>query len=740
LPLQRWYKAARKIERSLLLLALCFALRQAAQANVVSQSVSTEAIGLTGALDKLSLSTPPSTVTLTFALKSEAQQNAAEFISTLTDPSSIDYHKWLTAEQYGDKFGADRSDINAVLNYITTHGFTGIKLWRNHLFITAQTSKENAQSLFNVELHSYVRNKSEVARGYSATYYAPDKEPVVDAVIAIKLLGIFGLSNAPQHRPMLEQPESGGSDSTNAFNPLDLSQVYNASALHAAGFNGAGQTIAIFSPTRFRQSDVDAFLAANNITGTNISIVNVDGGTQDDSDSLEACLDIETAVGQAPGATIKVYEGPNDGSLNIFSQMADDDPSVVTESYGSDENSVDSAFAASYEMLRQEMAAEGISIIVASGDTGAYDAVNQSTVTVSLDASSAYVTSVGGTELSPLTDDQWDGEVAWTYNDGTLGTNSGSGGGLSMYYPQPLWQKGPGVANTFSNGMRQIPDISTLASNPYYNIFAYGSFAAYGGTSCGCQYMGGCIALIDQALGTKLGNVDSQLYEFGTSAIYHDITSGNNGLYDCTPGWDFVTGFGSPDIAKLALAFQGTSTAAVPIHTFTSGLQMISLPFAFQAPDSAGELLNGLVTPSGITAYQIATWEPSTFQYTLSPTSPAKLPSPGLGYWARFGSSGSLTAIGTPIGSSTYSVQLKEGWNIIGNPYESSISIGSLLLKTSTISIPFTTAITDGIIQPNLYDYDGTNYVAHGIGDMMQSYDGYWIYSTTNCTLTYTSP
>jgi len=705
--------------------------------------VATEAVGNASRLSETSAEIP-STFNVTFALDSAAELSASSYVDSLTDPTSPNYHHWLTPHQYGEKFGASLADITSVVNYLQSHGFSGIKVWQNRLFVSANLPATAVPSTFNVSIRSYVRTPSEIARGFSPTYYAPDAEPTIDSNIASKLVGIFGLSSAGAHRSTLTKADATPDTGSTGLNPTDLASIYNGAALHSAGLEGAGETIAIFSPTAYHQSDINTFLADENITGTNINQIIVNGGTTNLTYQDEACVDIETVAGQAPASKINVYQGPNDGSLNIFNQMAEDDPNIVTMSYGTDENAVTAAYANAYESLRRQMAAEGITIIVASGDTGSYDDVNQSTVTVSVDASSAYVTSVGGTELTNLSNDIWNGEVAWTYNDYTLGSHTGSGGGLSIYYAEPQWQTGPGVSNSFSNGMRQIPDVSMIASTPYYNIFTGGSFAAYGGTSCSCQLFGATMALVEEQVGQRLGNINPQLYSYGASdeMAYHDITSGNNGIYPCTAGWDFVTGWGSPNFVNLALAFQGTYTSPSPIHAFAPGLQMISVPYSFASTDSAGEVLNGLVTPSGAVTYSIAAWQPDTFQYAVSPSPAAATTVPGQGYWVRFdgSSGGSLTAEGTTITSSTYSVPLSPGWNIVGDPYTSPVSIDSLQISTFTGTTSFDDAATAGLILPYFYDYNGTGYVTHGSGDVLTPYDGYWIRSLGDATLIFTKP
>jgi subtilase family serine protease len=709
--------------------------------------VATEATGVGEALNPEATPSPQTILHLTLALSSVRQRDSDQYVEALYNRKSPLYHKWLTPEQYGEKFGASSTDVGTVVKYLVSEGMTNIKVWPNQLFVSAQTTRLQAESVFGVHILGYSRTPQEVALGYSPTYFAPDHEPVIDSETAKCLTGLFGLSNAAERKPFSTHRLEDKPDITNnPLNPADLSKLYNVSSLHSAGMVGAGQTIAIFSPSAFQQSDINAFFAANNITDTNVKIINVNGGNTDLTNQGEACLDIETAAGQAPGATIAVYEGPNDGSFDIFDQMASDDPNIVSESYGADENSVTATYAASYETLREQMAAEGISIFVSSGDDGAFDGNNQTTVTTSVDATSAYVTAVGGTELLPYTNDNWNGEVGWTYDDGTFSGNAGSGGGLSKYYREPSWETGMGVANSYSNGFRQIPDVSAVASTPFYNIYTQGAFGAYGGTSCSAAFWAGAMALVEESVGGRLGNIDPSLYSFASSdpGVYHDIVSGNDGLYDCTPGWDFVTGWGSANFAELLDAFKGISTGAPTgsSHTFGPGLQMFCLPYSYSDSATPASLLSGLVTSSGTTTGDIAAWLPADQSYAVTPTAPANVPVPGQGYWGRFNSTsgGTLIASGTAVTTPTYSVTLSPGWNMIGDPFVNSVSVDSLEISSGATTVSFADAISEGEIAPSIYDYNGAAYVRHGVGDDITPYDGYWINSFVSGTLVFISP
>ena len=166
-----------------------------AAAAAGTQPVATDTSSVGAVLD--TSATPPSNqlLHLTFALKSTTVDSASAYVSSEYDPSSPNYHKWLTPAQYGDKFGASSSALAAVLKYVESHGFSNIKLWSNHLFISADSSVAHAQTLFRVNLVGCKRSTDEAAKGASPTYYAPDRKPTVDTTTGKALVGIFGLSN-----------------------------------------------------------------------------------------------------------------------------------------------------------------------------------------------------------------------------------------------------------------------------------------------------------------------------------------------------------------------------------------------------------------------------------------------------------------------------------------------------------------------------------------------------------------
>jgi kumamolisin len=191
----------------------------------------------------------------------------------------------------------------------------------------------------------------------------------------------------------------------------------------------------------------------------------------------------------------------------------------------------------------QSAAALGVTITVASGDSGSSD--GETGNNVDFPASSPHVLGCGGTELI-ASGSTIESETVW--NDGTEG--GASGGGYSVVFPVPTWQTG--VAG-FSGSGRGVPDVAgNAAPETGYNILVDGQQEVVGGTSAVAPLWAGLIALINQMKGSPVGFVNPTLYP--DQADFNDITQGNNGTYSAGPGWDPCTGLGSPNGQEIATA------------------------------------------------------------------------------------------------------------------------------------------------------------------------------------------
>ncbi len=309
------------------------------------------------------------------------------------------------------------------------------------------------------------------------------------------------------------------------------------------GLDGTGETVGLIElGGGYVESEVATYFTTNGVTRTGTLLsVGVDGaanaGANDPTGADgEVQLDIEVVGSVAPAANIVVYFGPNQGSgfQDAISAAINDQtnkPSVISISWGGPESSYAQQDMDAMNQTLAQGAALGISVCVASGDSGASDGT--SAKAVDFPASSPNVLGCGGTSL-PATGK----EVAW--NDGSSG--GASGGGFSTVYPQPSWQTG---VKGITGAQRGVPDVAGDADpETGYDVSVDGTTEVIGGTSAVAPLWAGLLALINQSVKARVGFVNPLLYK--STSAFTDITSGNNNGYSAGVGWDPVTGLGSP--------------------------------------------------------------------------------------------------------------------------------------------------------------------------------------------------
>ena len=265
-------------------------------------------------------------------------------------------------------------------------------------------------------------------------------------------------------------------------------------------------------------------------------------------------LDIEIAGAVAQGANIVVYFCPNtdqgfqDGlSTAIHDQL--NRPSVISISWGGPESSWTQAAMDSMDQIAAEAATLGITITVATGDSGSSDGVNDGQNHVDFPASSPNVLACGGTSLiahvNTITS-----ETVW--NDGPQG--GATGGGFSDVFPRTAWQ-----SNFVAQNFRGLPDVAGNADpQTGYEVRVDGQDLVVGGTSAVAPLIAGLIAVLNEKMNTRLGFINPTLYGLNESTVFHDITQGNNGAFSARTGWDPCTGLGSLDATALMQALQST--------------------------------------------------------------------------------------------------------------------------------------------------------------------------------------
>jgi subtilase family serine protease len=312
---------------------------------------------------------------------------------------------------------------------------------------------------------------------------------------------------------------------------------------HAYGFdkisgNGSGQTIAIIdaygSPTL--ANDLKVFCTTFGLPQATLAVYYPQGKPSGNSGwALETTLDVEWAHAIAPGARIVVVVAKSASISNLLGAV---DYAVntlgakqVSMSWGAAEFSSEASYDTHFNKT-------GVSFFASSGDSGAG---------VIWPAASPYVVAVGGTTLHLDSTGNALTETGW----------SGSGGGVSAYNKEPAWQ-----ANYISSVGRAVPDVSYDADPatgfPVYisNYNGTTGWIQVGGTSAGAPQWTALQALVNAARSTTMSSTGSHLYSTATSAYtdFFDIISGSNGSFFCSPGYDKVTGLGSPNAPALVPA------------------------------------------------------------------------------------------------------------------------------------------------------------------------------------------
>jgi kumamolisin len=281
-------------------------------------------------------------------------------------------------------------------------------------------------------------------------------------------------------------------------------------------------------------------------------------------------LDIEVAGALAPGAEIVVYFAPNTdaGFLDAVSTAAhaDPTPAAISISWGQSEDQWTAQARTAFDEALQDAAALGVTTTAAAGDDGSGDRVGDGRAHVDFPASSPHALACGGTRLeADAATGQVRSEVVW--NNGAGG--GATGGGVSAVFPLPSWQAGVGVpsgeagadAGGSANGPggRGVPDVSAVADpQTGYRIRVDGTDLVIGGTSAVSPLWAALVARIVQSTGRPLGLVQPRLYDSLRAGQvgpgFRDITTGDNGAYTASSGWDACTGLGVPRGTALLAA------------------------------------------------------------------------------------------------------------------------------------------------------------------------------------------
>ena len=457
------------------------------------------------------------------------------------EPDSIDHH--LSHDELAQLHGADPADIQAVENFVAEHHFSIVSVNTGARSIRISGRLADLATAFRADI-AMRRVGDKVLRTRQGYLHVPvSLDQRIQAVLGFDQRPAAATYHA--FRPRTSQSIS--------YTPPQVAQLYNFPEN-----TGTDQTIALIElGGGFDDSDLQNYWQQLGLSNVSVTAVPVDGaqnsptGDPDGPDG-EVVLDIEVAGGVASGANIAVYFASNtdQGFLDGINAAIHDTvrkPSVISISWGSAESEWTPQAMNAFNAAFHDAALLGISVCVAAGDDGSSDGETDGRVHVDFPASSPWVLACGGTALVG-SNGEIESETVW--NDGANG--GATGGGVSSHFSKPKYQVNidvPKPTGTVNPDGRGVPDVAGVADpDTGYAILVDGQQGVVGGTSAVAPLWAALIALLNQQLGKNLGWFHPALYGTLTQhKALHDITSGNNGAYQATTGWDPCTGLGSPN-------------------------------------------------------------------------------------------------------------------------------------------------------------------------------------------------
>jgi hypothetical protein len=384
--------------------------------------------------------------------RSPEQENALEqFINQLHDPKSPLFHHWITAAELGQKFGVTPAELVAVTDWLQSQGFEVNVVYRNGILIDFSGNAGQIREAFHTEIHHLVVN--------GQAHIANMSDPQIPAALAATVAGIVSLNDFRPH-PMFKRrstsaPAFTTSEGDYLLVPADLATIYNFSPAFKAGISGQGQTIVLIEDsdlyttddwTKFRSTfGLTSAYPSGSLAQVHPASTPTNNCTDPGPSSAtgEETLDVEWASAGAPNAAMELAScsdtTTNFGgfiALQNILNASGTPPAVVSISYGEGEPLVGAAFNLYIKNLYMQAVTAGVSVFVASGDSGA-DVSEQGSpyatvgINVSAFTSTPYNVSVGGTDFADTYENV--NSSYWS------STNSSTYGSALSYIPEIPW-------------------------------------------------------------------------------------------------------------------------------------------------------------------------------------------------------------------------------------------------------------------------------------------------------------
>jgi len=432
----------------------------------------------------------------------EKDEDLQEFLDELQRPESPNFHRWISAREFGERFGPSDRDLDKITNWLEAHRFKINVVYPSGMVIDFTGTAGQVRKAFHTEIHR-IDVKGE-------KHHANTSNPQIPSAFSSLVVGIVSLHDFAPH-PMHQMHQArnaftfpnplGGASF--ALAPADLATIYNLTPIFNAGNSGQGQTIALIEDTDvFRLSDWNSFRSAfglSSYTAGTISSVHPapPSGTNNCNrpgviapNDAEAILDGEWASAAAPSATIKMVSCADTnttfGGLIAMQNLLNaksGPPPIMSISYGQCETVNGAAANAAYNAAYQQAVAEGVSVFVAAGDSGAAgcdNSVSEATsgIAVNAFASTPFNVAVGGTDFS----DTFSGTNSSYWNS----SNTPAFGSARSYIPEIPWNDScaGALVSTFE-GFSPTYGPTSFCNDPTIGPFLQTTVAGGGGPS-GC--------------------------------------------------------------------------------------------------------------------------------------------------------------------------------------------------------------------------------------------------------------
>ena len=543
---------------------------------------------------------PTSPLDVVVGLPPSNPSGLASYLAAESVPGSSTSRSFLSPMEVADRYGPEPSVVNTVRQYFSGYGLNSSSLPGGFL-LDLEGSSAAVGEAFGTTFEEYRTSSGRLFVSHPTAATLPS---------GLAVTGAYGLGDAVPFEPFARSvgpmPLASAPFATcipgptGVLSPCEVQTAYSSSALIAGGANGSGERIGIVDAYDGSEaqsqlaSDFALFTSQFGLPSGQVSYAypvptsgtDLNNSSLNTAWGLEEALDLEWTRASAPGAGIVMAFSPDPGPGLLYAVdwlVATHAVDVISMSWGEPLTGVFNAFSqpclsacnastdGTYTILDpvfEAAAAEGISLFAATGECGA--GAGTSGFAVNYPAADPFVTAVGGTVLRTASDGTYLGESAW---NGTVSgavspgcTNQGGSGGGYSGLPRPWWQLG--LPN--ASGGRAIPDVAIDAATPA-TIAYEGSFGGALGTSLGTPIWAGVAAIADDKAGHTLGLLNPGLYDLYRGSSYsldfHDILLGNNG-YPAGPGWDPVTGVGTPIVDNLVADLIGSSP--LPAHRPTT--------------------------------------------------------------------------------------------------------------------------------------------------------------------------